>query len=80
MRNFKKTLRGEKMSKAKNELKQLPIIVVPDKSYIGDDGNIIPTDVILIADPTMYERMKAVLEAWGKEEMDVPGQRGEIDG
>lgn len=62
------------------ELKPPPIIVVPDKSYIGDDGNIIPTDVILIADPTMYERMKAVLEAWGKEEMDVPGQRGEIDG
>ena len=68
------------MSKAKSELKQLPIIVVPDKTYIGDDGNIIPTDVILIADPTMYVRMMAVLKAWGREEMGVPGQRGDIKG
>ena len=44
-----------------------PIVVVPDKSYIDDTGNVIPTDVILIADPTMYERMQAVLEAWEEE-------------
>ena len=57
-----------------------PIVFVPDKSYIGDTGDIIPTDVILIADPIMYERMKAVLGAWGKETMGVPGKRGIIEG
>ncbi len=57
-----------------------PIVVVPDKSYIDDTGNVIPTDVILISDPTMYLRMQAVLEAWGKEPMGVPGKRGIIEG
>lgn len=47
--------------------RQPPIVIVPDKSYIDDTGNVIPTDVILIADPTMYERMQAVLEAWNQE-------------
>ncbi len=46
-----------------------PIVVVPDKSYIGATGDIIPTDVILIADPIMYQRMVAVL-----------GKRGIIEG
>ena len=55
-----------------------PIVVVPDKSYIDDTGNVIPTDVILIADLEMYERMQAVLEAWGQEQIGVPGQRGVI--
>ena len=58
----------------------LPIVVVPDKSYIGDTGDIIPTDVILIADPIMYQRMSSILVVWGKEQMGVPGKRGEIDG
>ena len=53
---------------------------VPDKSYIGEDGNIIPTDVILVADPIMYGRMKKILDVWGTEQMGVPGKRGEIDG
>lgn len=44
-----------------------PIVVVPDKTYIDDTGNVISTDVILIADLEMYERMKAVLEAWEQE-------------
>ena len=57
-----------------------PIIIVPDKTYIDDEGNMIPTDVILISDTTMYMRMTKVLEAWGKEQMGIPGQRGEIDG
>ena len=57
-----------------------PIIVVPDKTYIDDTGNVIPTDVILITDPILYERMNSVLEAWGKEQIGVPGQRGGIDG
>ena len=60
--------------------RQPPIVVVPDKSYIDDTGNVIPTDVILVSDPTMYERMHKVLEAWGKEQMGVPGQRGIIEG
>ena len=57
-----------------------PIVFVPDKSYIGDDGNIIPTDVILVADPIMYGRMMKILDVWGKEQMGVPGKRGEIEG
>ena len=57
-----------------------PIVVVPDKSYIDDTGNIIPTGVLLIADATLYGRMIKVLEAWGKEVMGVPSQRGIIEG
>ncbi len=38
-----------------------PIVVVPDKSYIDDTGNVIPTDVILISDATFYMKMKAIL-------------------
>lgn len=57
-----------------------PIVVVPDKSYTDDTGSLIPTDVILISDPTMYIRMVKVLEAWGKEPMGIPGQRGAIEG
>lgn len=60
--------------------KQPPIVVVPDKSYIGDTGDIIPTDVILIADPIMYQKMSGILAAWGKEQMGIPGQRGIIEG
>ena len=41
-------------------------MVVPDKSYIDDAGNVIPTDVILVSDPTMYERMAKVLEYWNR--------------
>lgn len=55
-----------------------PIVVVPDKSYIDDTGNVIPMDVILISDPTMYGRMQKVLEVWGKEQIGIPGQRGVI--
>ena len=43
-----------------------PIVVVPDKSYIDDTGNVIPTDVILVSDLEMYGRMQALLEAWDK--------------
>ena len=57
-----------------------PIVVVPDKSYIDDAGEVIPTDVILISDPTMYHRMQKVLEVWGKAQMGLPGQRGVIEG
>ncbi len=57
-----------------------PIVFVPDKSYINDAGDVIPTDVILVSDPVMYERMSMVLEVWGKEPMGVPGKRGAIEG
>ena len=57
-----------------------PIVVVPDKTYIDDTGNLIPTGVVLISDPTMYIKMAKVLEAWGKEQLGVPGQRGIIEG
>ena len=43
-----------------------PIVVVPDKTYIDDTGNVIPTDVILVSDLEMYGRMQALLEAWDK--------------
>ena len=56
-----------------------PIVVVPDKTYIDDTGSVIPTDVILISDLEMYERMQAILEAWGKDLISVPGQRGRIE-
>jgi len=60
--------------------RQPPIVIVPDKTYIDDTGDIIPTDVILISDPTMYLRMQKVLEAWGKEPLGIPRQRGDIEG
>jgi len=58
----------------------LPIVIVPDKTYIDDTGNLIPADVILISDLEMYRKMNAILGAWGKEPMGVPGQRGDIVG
>lgn len=57
-----------------------PIVFVPDKSYITDEGGIIPINIILVSDPIMYKRMSKVLEAWGKEPMGVPGKRGDIEG
>lgn len=60
--------------------KPLPIVIVPDKTYIDDKGLVIPTDIILISDPIMYKRMSKVLAAWGKEIMGVPGKRGDVDG
>lgn len=60
--------------------KLLPIVIVPDKSYIDDTGAVIPMDVILVSDLEMYRRMNAILAAWGKEPMGVPGQRGIIEG
>ncbi len=64
----------------KKPQKPLPIVVVPDKSYLDDTGNVIPMDVILISDLEMYRKMNAILGAWGKELMGVPGQRGIIEG
>ena len=55
-------------------------MIVPDKSYIDVTGNVIPMDVILISDLVMYQKMNAILGAWGKEPMGVPGQRGIIEG
>ena len=72
-----KRKRGKSIKKSQ---KPLPIVVVPDKSYIDDTGNVIPMDVILITDLEMYRRMNAVLGAWDKEPMGVPGQRGVIEG
>ena len=58
--------------------KLLPIVIVPDKSYIDDTNSLILTDVILVSDLEMYRRLNAVLGAWGKEPMGVPSKRGEI--
>ena len=38
-----------------------PIIIVPDKTYIDDTGEVIPTDVMLISDPLIYARMRSFL-------------------
>jgi len=40
-----------------------PIVIVPDKTYIDDTGELIPTDVILISDLVIYQKMNAVLGA-----------------
>ena len=73
-----KKLVGRKSSRKMPKL--LPIVVVPDKSYIDDTGHLIDTDVILVSDLEMYRKMNAILGAWGKEPMGVPGQRGIIIG
>lgn len=69
-----------KRTQRKSMPKLLPIVIVPDKSYIDDTGSVIPMDVILISDLVMYQKMNAILGAWGKEPMGVPGQRGIIKG
>ena len=76
--------KGNPVSKNRKPLKippkPLPIVIAPDKNYTDASGDMIPTDVILIADPILYKKMVGVLDAWGKEQLGVPGQRGEIDG
>lgn len=68
-----------KQKKSVEKLPKLPpIVVVPDKTYIDDTGSLVDTDVILISDLLMYQKMNAVLGAWGKEPMGVPGKRGDI--
>lgn len=68
----------EQKSESKHRLP--PIIIVPDKTYIDDNGDVIPTDVILISDINVYYKMHNVLAAWGKEQIGIPGQRGDVDG
>ncbi len=55
-----------------------PIVIVPDKSYIDDTGNVIPTDVILIADTSVYSDIVAILKFGEKELPDVPREKGII--
>ena len=69
----------KRVKSIKKPQKPLPIVVVPDKSYLDDTGNVIPIDVICVADPTMYMRMQAVLAAWGKAQIGIPGKRGVIE-
>lgn len=57
------------------------IVIAPDKSCLDKEGRIKSgTEVILISDPMMYEKMQAGLKAWGREEIGIKGKRGEIDG
>ena len=63
----------------------LPIMIVPDKTYIDDEGNVIPTDVILIADLTIYWEMETLLVVWKegyakKLAVEISGQKGDIEG
>ena len=55
-----------------------PIVVVPDKSYIDDTGNVIPTDVILISDTSFYSNIVAILKLGEKELPGVPREKGII--
>lgn len=56
-----------KQKKSEEKLRRLPpIVVVPDKTYIDDTGELIPTDVILISDRNFYERMQTLLEHWNQ--------------
>lgn len=64
MKNLKQKIKGSKIPEPKLPLKAPPIVIVPDKSYIGDDGNIIPTDVIMVSDPQAYIVMYNNLASW----------------
>ena len=55
-----------------------PIVVVPDKTYIDDTGNVIPTDVILISDLSFYSNMRTILKLGEKELPGVPREKGTI--
>jgi len=56
-----------KQKKSEEKSRKLPpIVVVPDKTYTDDTGNVIPTDVILVSDRYFYEKMQTLLEAWDK--------------
>lgn len=56
-----------KQKKSKEKPRRLPpIVVVPDKTYTDDTGDLIPTDIILVADLTMYQRMQTLLEYWNQ--------------
>lgn len=53
-----------KRNKPKKKLP--PIVIVPDKSYTDDKGTVIPTDVILIADLTVYSKIRMILTEMAK--------------
>lgn len=65
------------MSKDRKPLKlppkPLPIIVVPDKTYIDNTGDVKPTDVILVADPLLYGNMQTILAAMRLEQGGTDG-------
>ncbi len=70
----KKPIGGKSIKKPQ---KPPPIVVVPDKSYLDDTGNVIPIDVICIADFKLYKQMEIGLENWKK---FVPHQKGIVKG
>ncbi len=50
--------------------KQPPIIVVPDKSYIDDKGNLILVDAILFPNLKFYNQLKRILDTLEKSQKD----------
>ena len=60
--------------------KDPPIIIVPDATYLDDEGHLTVTDVILVKDAVMFAKMQEVLKAWGKEPLGVPGTRNGVEG
>lgn len=41
--------------------KPLPIVIVPNTSYVDDKGVVIPSDIILISDATIYTKIRMTL-------------------
>jgi len=60
--------------------KALPIVIVPDVTYIDDRGRLTATGVIIIKDPEMFAKMQELLKAWGKEPIGIPGTRNGVEG
>jgi len=60
--------------------KVLPIVIVPDATFVDDDGHLFATGVITVVDSIMFAKMQEVLKAWGKEPIGVPGTRNGVEG
>jgi hypothetical protein len=47
----------------KSIVKQPPIVIVPDKSYIDDEGYLIPTNVIILTHEEYHEKFISTLRS-----------------
>jgi len=53
-----------------------PIVFVPDTTYVDDTGQLIPTNLIVVSDPELYNQFAKGLEQARKE---VPRQTLVVD-
>lgn len=58
----------------------LPIVIVPDKTYLDNTGHVIPTDLIVITGQKLFDKMQDVLKAWGEKPLGIPGTRNGVEG